>query len=164
MSQRFCAAALVRSGFALERIAQTDAGMEMVIRPTGRTSVCPVCGSPASRVHSQYRRRLGDLPLAGRSVHLVLLARRFRCSANACERVIFTERFEDDVVLPWARRTARLDLLVFHLGLALGGRPAARFARRLMTPVSNDTLLRAVRRRGRPSLAAPMCCLFAPAT
>jgi hypothetical protein len=24
------------------------------------------------------------------------------------------------VVLPWARRTARLDLLVFHLGIALG--------------------------------------------
>src|SRR5664279_5093447 len=48
---------------------------------------------------------------------------------------------------PWARRTARLDLIVHHLGLALGGRPAASFARRLMLPVSNDTLLRVVRRR-----------------
>jgi hypothetical protein len=28
------------------------------------------------------------------------------------------------------------------LGLALGGRPAASFAKRLMLPVSNDTLLR----------------------
>ncbi len=34
-----------------------------------------------------------------------------------------------------------------HLGLALGGRPAAAFANRLMMPVSNDTLLRVVRRR-----------------
>jgi transposase len=33
------------------------------------------------------------------------------------------------------------------LGLALGGRPAAAFAERLMMPVSNDTLLRVVRRR-----------------
>jgi Transposase len=33
--------------------------------------------------------------------------------------------------------------------LALGGRPAAIFARRLMLPVSNDTLLRMVRRRAR---------------
>jgi transposase len=39
---------------------------------------------------------------------------------------------------------------VHHLGLVLGGRPAAIFARRLMLPVSNDTLLRAVRRRSRP--------------
>jgi hypothetical protein len=36
------------------------------------------------------------------------------------------------------------DCIVHHLGLALGGRPAASFARRLMLPVSNDTLLRVV--------------------
>jgi transposase len=34
--------------------------------------------------------------------------------------------------------------------LALGGRPAASFAKRLMLPVSNDTLLRVVRRRTAP--------------
>ena len=37
-----------------------------------------------------------------------------------------------------------------HLGLALGGRWAAGFARRLMVPVSNDTFLRVVRRRRSP--------------
>jgi hypothetical protein len=31
--------------------------------------------------------------------------------------------------------------------LALGGRPAAAFAKRLMIPVSNDTLIRVVRRK-----------------
>lgn len=36
-----------------------------------------------------------------------------------------------------------------HLGLALGGGPAASFAARLMVAVSNDTLLRVVRRRTR---------------
>jgi len=36
---------------------------------------------------------------------------------------------------------------VHHLGLALGGRAAAAFAKRLMIPVSNDTLIRTVRRR-----------------
>ena len=46
-----------------------------------------------------------------------------------------------------SRRTERLDCLVHHLGLALGGRPGASFAKRLMLPVSNDTLLRMVRRR-----------------
>jgi transposase len=35
---------------------------------------------------------------------------------------------------------------VHHLGIALGGRPAAALARRLMLPVSKDTLLRVVRR------------------
>jgi transposase len=49
-----------------------------------------------------------------------------------------------------SRRTARLECIVHHLGLALGGRPAASFAKRLMLPVSNDTLLRIVRRRSCP--------------
>jgi transposase len=44
-------------------------------------------------------------------------------------------------------------MIVQHLGLALGGRPAASFAERLMVPVSNDTLLRVVRRRARPPTA-----------
>lgn len=111
MCQRFCASALIPPGFALERLETSDTGAEMVIRPTGRSSICPECGSGASRVHGLYSRRLADLPLAARAVRLVLMARRFRCSASTCRRRIFTERFEHDVVGPWARRTARLDLL-----------------------------------------------------
>lgn len=65
---------------------------------------------------------------------------------------MFAERFDDSLLAP---RTARLDHLVHHLGLALGGRPAASFARRLMLPVSNDTLLRVVRRRGGPRIVPP---------
>lgn len=44
---------------------------------------------------------------------------------------------------------------VHHLGLALGGRPGASLARRLMLPVSNDTLLRVVRRHGSPRFVPP---------
>jgi transposase len=91
-----------------------------------------------------------DLPLSGRTVQLIVIARRFRCDAVLCGRQIFTERFAEGVLAPSARRTARLDSIVHHLGLALGGRPAADFARRLMLPVSKDTLLRVVRRRHRP--------------
>ena len=46
-------------------------------------------------------------------------------------------------------RTSRLEGLVHHLGLALGGRPAASFAKRLMLTVSNDMLLRVLRRGAR---------------
>ena len=74
----------------------------------------------------------------------MVIARR---DAVLCGRQIFVERFGRDVLAPSARRTGRLDCIVHHLGLALGGRPAASFARRLMLPVSNDTLLRVVRRR-----------------
>jgi hypothetical protein len=38
------------------------------------------------------------LALAGRPVRLVVVARRFRCEADLCNRRIFTERFEDGVL------------------------------------------------------------------
>lgn len=49
-----------------------------------------------------------------------------------------------------SRRTSRLEPIVHHLGVALGGRSGADPARHLMLPVSKDTLLRVVRRRVLP--------------
>ncbi len=74
------------------------------------------------------------------------MARRFWCDAVLCVRRIFCEWLDNDVLACYGRRTQRLETIVHHLGLALGGRPAA-FANRLMVPVSNDTLLRVVCRR-----------------
>lgn len=71
-----------------------------------------------------------------------------------CGRQIFSERF-GDVLPPYARRTGRLEHLVNHLALALGGRPAVRFSQQLMLPVSNDTLLRVIRRQGLPPSIPP---------
>jgi hypothetical protein len=88
-----------------------------------------------------------DLPLSGRIVQLVVTARLFRYDVVLCGRQIFTERFAEGVLAPSVRRT-RLDCIVHHLGLALGGRPAAGFAKRLLLPVSKDTLLRVVTRNG----------------
>ena len=143
--------ALVPDGFIVES-AVCDGGTTLItVRPTNKTSACPRCGARSERIHSRYLRRATDLPLAGRPVRLIVVARRFRCGAALCTRRIFTERFDGGVLAPWARRTARLDYVVHHLGLALGGRPAASFAGRLMIPVSNDSLLRLVRRRRSPS-------------
>jgi len=147
--------ALVPRGFDVESASCDGATTVIIVRPMSDTSPCPGCRARSKRIHSRYQRRLADLPLAGRQVRLVVVARRFRCDTVLCDRRIFTERFDDGALAPWARRTTRLDFVVHHLGLALGGRPAASFARRLMMPVSNDTLLRVVRRRGCPPFAAP---------
>jgi transposase len=145
----------VPRGFHVESAADDGAMIVITVRPTSKTGRCLDCSAIATRVHSHYHRSLADLPLAGRQVRLVVVARRFRCDAASCRRAIFAERFNADVLAPRARRTARLDCLVHHLGLALGGRPAASFARRLMLPVSNDTLLRVVRRRRCPPIPPP---------
>lgn len=146
---------IVPPGFAVVSAATGADGTTILVRSALRESHCPSCGTLSSWVHSRYGRRIADLPLAGRSVQLVATVRRFRCKAIGCGQSIFAERFADGVVAPWARRTGRLDGLVHHLGLALGGRPGASLARRLMLPVSNDTLLRVVRRCGCPPVTPP---------
>ncbi|WP_366941777.1 ISL3 family transposase [Asticcacaulis sp.] len=143
------------AGMAIKDITDDDRMVRLTISPVTAMSACPGCGTRSGRIHSRYHRRLADLPTSGRLVELVLLARRFFCDAVLCGRRVFTERFDPKVLAPWARRTARLDKVVHHLGLALGGRPAATLARRLMLPVSNDTLLRVVRRRGSPRIVPP---------
>ncbi len=89
------------------------------------------------------------MPAHGRAVIVEVTVRRFRCAGRACPRRIFAERLAHEAAQPFARRTVRLDRIVHYCGLALGGRPAARLARRLMLPVSRDTLLRAIRRQAR---------------
>ena len=155
MHQRFYASNLVPRGFVVDDTAMDGTTALITVRAAAKASVCPGCGTRSERVHSRYCRRLADLPIAGRPVRLMLRARRFYCNAVLCGRRVFAERFDRDVLAPWARRTTRLEHIVHHLGLALGGRPAASFARRLMMPVSKDTLLRVVRRRGRPRFAPP---------
>jgi transposase len=149
MQQVLHRSSLVPSGFVVECAYYEGDKAVIAVRASGSVGVCPSCGTVSRRVHSRYRRRVTDLPLSGRIVQLLVLARRFRCDAVLCGRQIFTERFAEGVLAPSARRTRRLDSIVHHLGLALGGRPAAGFAKRLMLPVSKDTLLRVVRRRSR---------------
>ena len=150
MQQALQRSSLVPRGFVVESAYYEGDKAVIAVRASGSVGLCPSCGTVSRRVHSRYRRHVTDLPLSGRIVQLLVIARRFRCDAVLCGRQIFTERFAEGVLAPSARRTARLDSIVHHLGLALGGRPAAGFAKRLMLPVSKDTLLRVVRRRSRP--------------
>jgi hypothetical protein len=115
--QSFHASELLPPGFfAVEALSDADSAV-ITIRARSLGGACPSCCVVSGRVHSRYPRRLADLPIAGRRVVLILQARRFRCEAALCERCIFTERFDDNVVKPWARRTARLDQLTRSPGL-----------------------------------------------
>jgi hypothetical protein len=69
--------------------------------------------------------------------------------------MIFVERFDPSITQRSGRRTERLEGIVHHIGLALGGRPGQRTARRLVLPVSRDTLLRVVCRRAPRTDGAP---------
>ena len=155
MQRSFRFSSLVPSGLTVESVTCVDETIIVKARAQGEIANCPLCKTASRRVHSRYSREASDLPCAGRRVRLSLCVRRFHCEAAHCRRRIFAERFDESVLGERSRRTARLDHIVHHLGLALGGRPAASFARRLLLPVSNDTLLRVVRKRARRRAEAP---------
>ena len=146
MSCRLSLSSVVPAGLVVNHQEHLDG--VLIVTASGRASsaACPSCGRVSLRVHSRYHRRVADLPLCGHAVQIRLVARRFRCGDPACRQRIFAERF-GTTVPERSRRTGRMEGIVHHLGLALGGRPGAVFAERLMLPVSNDTLLRVVRRR-----------------
>lgn len=146
MHGRFQRARLVPEGFAVVSLQSVGDDFHIQLRSRCGSGVCPDCGRLSQRVQSRYVRRPSDLPLAGRRVVLTIQARRFWCDTVVCCRRIFCERFDVGVLARYGRRTQRLETIVHHLGLALGGRPGAAFANRLMVPVSKDTLLRVVRR------------------
>lgn len=147
MERRFGSTRLAPAGFVVEH-AEIDTDCVILdVRAATVSAMCPCCGTSSRRRQSRYLRQAADLPIAVRRVFLRVTVRRFWCDAVLCRRRIFAERFGADVLAPLSRRTGRLETIVHHLGLALGGRPAAAFAERLMMPVSNDTLLRVVRRR-----------------
>ncbi|MBN4094677.1 ISL3 family transposase [Methylobacterium sp. OT2] len=139
---------LVPDGLTVVGVEPATDPLIVRVVPRPGPTCCPTCRLSAGRKHGHCERTLADLPWQGRSVRLRLRLRRFRCANPACPRRTFSESV-GDVAVAHARRSERLRVLQRHLGLALGGAPAARMAHRLAMPVSGDTLVRLV-------LAAPL--------
>ena len=112
--------------------------------PRSTEPCCPACHNRLDRTHGSYERRLAGLPWQGRSVSLCVRLRHLCCRNPACPRRTFSESLSD-VAVPRARRSRRLQDVQRHLGLVLGGAPAARLAHRLALPASASTFLRMVR-------------------
>lgn len=77
-------------------------------------------------------------------MRLVVQVRPFRCFTVNCCRAIFAERLDPGLTRPHLRLTARMQGLIRHLALALGGRAAQALGRRLLLSLSKDTFLRSV--------------------
>jgi transposase len=140
----------------IEQIIPTDTDIVLVlVARTRRCTVpCPVCGQPATRVHSWYTRSLRDLPCQGLAVRMELRTRRWFCDTPRCPRRIFTERLPT-IAAPFSQRTSRLATIVLVFGVAVGGAPGARLLAALGVPISGVTLLRAVMATAVPQARTP---------
>jgi transposase len=131
-------------------LRQKGGAVQIELSATRSSSQCPSCGRLSSRVHSRYWRTISDLPWEGIPVSILLRARKFFCVEERCSRRIFTEQLPGTVAR-YARRSCRSSEALSSVTLALGGRAGARLARKLGLLVSGSTMLRALRKRPRPS-------------
>ncbi|WP_255876996.1 hypothetical protein [Sinorhizobium fredii] len=69
---------------------------------------------------------------------------RWRCTSEHCNRSTFSDQ-SSSVAVPHARRTLREAQIASQMGHARG-RPAERLMRRFGIPVSDDTILRQLKR------------------
>jgi len=135
-------------------IDDTTAQITLRVQSTQTRAPCPLCATPARRIHSDYGRTLADLPWAQYRVCLQLRVRKWFCRNRTCRRRIFTERLPT-VAAPWARRTLRLAQRLVALGVALGGTAGVRFGHAWGLRVSRNPLLRLLRRQPEPDLPTP---------
>ena len=135
-------------------VDEAAAQITLSVQSTQTSAPCPLCATPARRIHSDYGRTLADLPWAQYRVCLQLRVRKWFCRNRSCRRRIFTERLPT-IAAPWARRTLRLAQRLIALGVALGGAAGVHLGHQWDLVVSRNTLLRLLRRQPVPSHATP---------
>ena len=121
MPRNFGSLSFVPNGLVAESVSGVGETMIVTARAEAGEAFCPVCGEVSRRVHGHYVRHVRELPFSGQGVRLRLATRRFSRDRRDCPRRIFAGRFEEAVLPARARRTSRLEHIVHHLGLALGG-------------------------------------------
>jgi zinc-finger of transposase IS204/IS1001/IS1096/IS1165 len=128
----------------VERVEAAGPGLRIWAQTATPGALCPGCSQLTSRVHSRYRRTLEDATVAGRSVSLRLLVRRFRCPVPACEVSTFAEQIPG-LTWKYARRSPVAKTALEAIAVALAGRPGSRLATALGLSASRSALLRLLR-------------------
>jgi transposase len=138
----------------LERVSSEPDLITIIVKTKSKQALCPQCHLPSTYLHSQYVRRLADLPWFGVAVQVEVKARRLYCRNVECPQRIFCERIPT-FVAPYARRTLRLNEALRLIGLAVGGEAGSRLAIALRMSVSPDTIIQRIRQIQLPTPHAP---------
>src|ERR1700674_2672032 len=138
----------------LTTVERTDAGW--TVRAQGPDHArCPRCRQVSTARHRRYVRTLKDLSAVGATVSLQIRVGRWRCGTRACAGRFFADRLPG-VAEFRGRRTCRVNVVARLIGYALGGRAGERLAQRIGLPISNDTLLRWVKKCAQPAVSGAL--------
>lgn len=120
-------------GCAIDQILVNESSLTIQAHSTAITASCPTCAQLSSSVHTYYTRSPQDLPIGAKIVRLQLRVRRFRCHNSSCAKRTFSERLPQ-LLQPYAQKTERFIIALYHTAQALGSAAAARLSLLLQLP------------------------------
>ncbi len=142
------------AGLRVEHLAASADGIAITLRSSAPAAPCPLCQHPSAKRHSQYTRRMADLPWSGVGVVLHVHTRKFFCLNKECARRVFCERLPA-LVPAYGRRTHPLQAWLRRVGFALGGQPGARLSQAQSIPTGRTSLLQLVCTTPLPAVPTP---------
>lgn len=128
------------NGLEITSISVTEQELQVRVTSNRMSSLCPLCSTPSSGIHSYYRRKPLELPCAGKTVRLLLSVKKFFCRVASCPRKIFTERLPEPVE-PSSWLTTRLRTIVQAICTAFNAKGGARLGEQLGIYLSRMTFL-----------------------
>lgn len=113
------------------------------IQSLKKSCPCPACGVPGNKLHCYYYRKVKDLPFFNNRVFFRIKARKWYCQNVACNRKIFTERF-DHYFKRYKRTSDRLREKLLKIGILMGGNAGEKLCRILNIFISSSSLIRLI--------------------
>src|SRR5450755_1146998 len=127
-------------GLDITSISVTEDELHIRVTSNRMSSLCPLCSTSSSAIHSYYRRKPLELPCAGKTIRLLLSVKKFFCRVEACPRKIFTERLPE-LIEPSSRLTTRLRTIVQAMCAAFNAKGGARLGAHMGIHLSRMTFL-----------------------
>jgi len=114
--------------------------INIFIKSSPHSCVCPNCGEESKELHSTYERSIQDTPLRGNQTYLNANIYKYICNNLECSQKVFTEPLS--FVKMSAVRTDALNQFILGISLFLSNEGASKVLSLLGVTVSNDTIRR----------------------
>ena len=137
----------------IDSLEESENTITIKLKSITNNSRCSKCGRETSQYHGTYVRKVQDLPIFGKTVHLNVTAHEYSCINPECGAKTFVEDF-DGFLQYYSRMTERCSDLICTLALETSCEGSARICKAMGIKTSGDSIIRLLIKRyeNQPSL------------
>jgi transposase len=129
---------------SISKIENTSECIRIELNSAKETQECPMCNELSTSKHCSYTRTVGDLPIVGKRLILIIHAYKFKCKNCQCKVKVFCQQFKGFLAKS-QQKTERLIKYLYDIAFTNSGEGGARICCKNNIPVSGDTLIRMIK-------------------